>query len=253
MTCGTARDPMLDLARGVAMPAAVRVAVRQHLAVCTECAAAYGRQQQLTAALAELSEEARASSASPETEGRLREAFAARLASLPPSSSRPAPARLWRYGLASAAAIALAMWAAARPGVTPAGSRVAPRKPPVATTTPEMPGSRPTPASATARTPSPAVRVAANARRTRPAAPKRPRSFEFMTLPGAAGLPDLESASVVRIEVPIAALPGYGVEIVPNALKQTVEADVLVGQDGQPRAIRLIGTDESTHDTRSRR
>ena len=81
----------------------------------------------------------------------------------------------------------------------------------------------------------------------------RVRSVEFIALPSAVGLPDLESGSVVRIQVPVGALPGYGVDIVPNASKTTVEADVLVGQDGQPRAIRLVTAEEqSTRDVRSK-
>ena len=45
--------------------------------------------------------------------------------------------------------------------------------------------------------------------------------------------------------MPVGALPQYGVDIVPNGLRTTVEADVLVGQDGQPRAIRLVTADEA--------
>jgi len=79
------------------------------------------------------------------------------------------------------------------------------------------------------------------------------RSFEFITLPGAAGLPELESGSVVRIAVPVGALPEYGLDIVQGGSKTTVDADVLVGQDGLARAIRLVTADELTPpDTRSR-
>ena len=77
---------------------------------------------------------------------------------------------------------------------------------------------------------------------------------EFEPVPGAAGLPDLESGSVVRIAVPVGALPEYGLDIVQGGSKTTVDADVLVGQDGLARAIRLVSAEESaTQDTRSRR
>ena len=62
----------------------------------------------------------------------------------------------------------------------------------------------------------------------------------FVPIPGAATLPQLESASIVRYELPLAALPAYGVEIVPDAARRSVEADLLIGQDGYPRAIRLV-------------
>ena len=62
----------------------------------------------------------------------------------------------------------------------------------------------------------------------------------FVALPGAAALPDFESGAIVRVELTLAALPAYGVDISRAAGDQLVEADLLVGQDGQPRAIRLV-------------
>jgi hypothetical protein len=44
----------------------------------------------------------------------------------------------------------------------------------------------------------------------------------------------------MRIELPVASLPAYGVDISPAADDRPVEADLLVGQDGQARAIRLV-------------
>jgi hypothetical protein len=41
------------------------------------------------------------------------------------------------------------------------------------------------------------------------------------------------------MELPQAALPAYGLEIVPGR-RTPVEADLLIGQDGQARAIRLV-------------
>jgi hypothetical protein len=62
----------------------------------------------------------------------------------------------------------------------------------------------------------------------------------FVELPGAAGLPDFESGAIVRVELVLASLPAYGIDISRAGGDQPVEADVLVGQDGQPRAIRLV-------------
>jgi hypothetical protein len=61
----------------------------------------------------------------------------------------------------------------------------------------------------------------------------------FVAVPGAASLPQFESGTIVRLELPVSVLPEYGVDIFP-AEGQPVEADVLVGQDGQARAIRLV-------------
>ena len=71
----------------------------------------------------------------------------------------------------------------------------------------------------------------------------------FITLPSAYGLPDVESASIIRIQVPLSALPAYGLSIAPDAVTDSIEAELLVAQDGQPRAIRLVN---DPPDTRSR-
>ena len=63
-----------------------------------------------------------------------------------------------------------------------------------------------------------------------------------MTLPGAAGLPDFESGQIIRMEIPLTSLPTYGIEFCPNRKETPVAADLLVGQDGQARAIRLVTT-----------
>ena len=71
------------------------------------------------------------------------------------------------------------------------------------------------------------------------------RPVGFVALPGAAGLPDFESGEIVRMEIPLTSLPTYGIEILPDAQGSPVEADLLVGQDGQARAIRLVTTSAS--------
>ena len=45
---------------------------------------------------------------------------------------------------------------------------------------------------------------------------------------------------IVRVELDITSLPAYGFPIMPDSTRKPVTADVLVGQDGQPRAIRLV-------------
>ena len=74
---------------------------------------------------------------------------------------------------------------------------------------------------------------------------------DFLPLPVASGLPALESGVIVRIELPVAALPRYGVAI-PDTSRRELQADLLVGQDGQPRAIRFLNFDRSVVASRSR-
>ena len=253
MTCGMVRESVLDLARGVALPESAQESVRRHLAECARCAADFERQRNLTADLRAVANSAQAWGSSPEIEARLQAAFAAREA--PATAETPATRRTprWVYALAAAAVLALATWIGTEPARITEQRRPAASRPAADASAAAAPASV---ASAVSPVEPPrAVRgtPARLVRRTRVTIPPRVRSFEFLTLPGAAGLPDLESGSVVRIELPVAALSEYGVDIVPDPAKSTVQADLLVGQDGQPRAIRLVGAEESTHDTRSRR
>jgi len=79
-------------------------------------------------------------------------------------------------------------------------------------------------------------------RRHRPA-PQAVRPTGFVALPGSGGLPEFESGTILRLELSLASLPSYGVDITGAGGDRPVEADVLVGQDGQPRAIRLVSSD----------
>ncbi len=80
-------------------------------------------------------------------------------------------------------------------------------------------------------------------RRHRPALQQVARPTGFVALPGSAGLPEFESGTILRLELSLASLPSYGVDITRAGADSPVEADVLVGQDGQPRAIRLVSSD----------
>jgi len=64
----------------------------------------------------------------------------------------------------------------------------------------------------------------------------------FVDLPWTAGLPAFESGEIVRMDIPVASLPTYGIDISSGTGRGPVEADVLIGQDGFARAIRLVTT-----------
>jgi hypothetical protein len=81
--------------------------------------------------------------------------------------------------------------------------------------------------------------TAGDQRRSKPGGKSALGVSGFVALPAAVGLPDFESGVIVRMELPVAALPSYGIEVVPDS-KVPVEADLLIGQDGQARAIRLV-------------
>jgi hypothetical protein len=74
----------------------------------------------------------------------------------------------------------------------------------------------------------------------------------FVALPAAAMLPPFERGEIVRVQIRFASLANLGFAVQPDAIDNSpVNADLLVGQDGQPRAIRLVTT--GTPETRSRR
>jgi hypothetical protein len=63
---------------------------------------------------------------------------------------------------------------------------------------------------------------------------------EFVLVPGAATLPAMESGSLVRMDVPVAMLPSLGLTPPASNRTTTVRADLVVAQDGLPRAARLV-------------
>lgn len=62
---------------------------------------------------------------------------------------------------------------------------------------------------------------------------------EFVLVPGAAALPPMESGSLLRMDVPVSMLSALGVSPPANPGAR-VRADVIVGQDGLARAVRLV-------------
>jgi hypothetical protein len=62
----------------------------------------------------------------------------------------------------------------------------------------------------------------------------------FYPLPDAEGLPPVESAMVVRVQMPMASLELIGFPINLDRASDRVEAEVLLGQDGLARGVRLV-------------
>jgi hypothetical protein len=61
----------------------------------------------------------------------------------------------------------------------------------------------------------------------------------FYPLPEAEGLPPVENAMVVRVQLPVSSLQLMGVPIGEESAGASVQADLLLGQDGLARAVRL--------------
>jgi hypothetical protein len=60
----------------------------------------------------------------------------------------------------------------------------------------------------------------------------------FVPWPGSQAWPPFESGEVMRVELPMSMLPGLGLWPPPDV--NIVEADIVVGQDGFARAVRLV-------------
>jgi hypothetical protein len=82
-----------------------------------------------------------------------------------------------------------------------------------------------------------AVRRHPSPDRTPPAASRS--TTEFVVWPGATGLPAFESGHLMRVDMPAPIVVSLGL-VPPIPQTAVVRADVLVGQDGLPRAVRLV-------------
>jgi hypothetical protein len=61
----------------------------------------------------------------------------------------------------------------------------------------------------------------------------------FVAWPGASAWPPFESGSMIRVELPVSILPTLGLSA-PSSVSGFVPADIVVGQDGLARAVRLV-------------
>jgi hypothetical protein len=185
-------------------------------------------------------------------EQRLLAAFADRHARIQPSARGTRMRWMAAAAMLLLCAGALLGWRVLQVRRPVSGSATALSMTPSAVSSRAAPSVRPS----TIATVGPAVRPSAartTRLRSRPA-PKVPRipSVEFVTLPGAANLPRFESGSIVRVDLPLSSLAAYGVDISTSGGKGPVKADVLVGQDGEPRAIRLVSSSSIPSFSRSR-
>jgi hypothetical protein len=247
MTCAGYRTAILDLARGVAMPSSFAAAAHAHVEACGSCRARLQRERELSAGLHALARSTRNQGASSVIERELVarfEAFTAgKSVTLPPRTTTALARRarvsraVWTLPVAAALALGVWLFGASSKSEVPA--------PPAS---PRVSG--PEPLAIAAAPDARVVEAMVPARRG--SAPQESsrhlsapvRTLEFAPVPGAQGLPAFESGHIVRVQLPLAALPSYGVEIVPGARRSPVAADLLVGQDGLARGIRLVGEQE---------
>lgn len=72
------------------------------------------------------------------------------------------------------------------------------------------------------------------------AAPEEEADASFYPLPEAEALPAVESAMVVRVQLPVSSLQLMGVPVGEGPADASVQAELLLGQDGLARGVRLV-------------
>ena len=76
--------------------------------------------------------------------------------------------------------------------------------------------------------------------RREPAAVEQASGNEYLPLTYLADATAMESGTVVRVELSRSALISLGVPVQPDRSDETLKADVVLGDDGVARAIRLV-------------
>jgi len=270
MSCQDFNRVVEEIADGRLMEAGARDAGLAHAAVCVSCAARLMEARGIGAGL-----RVAARAETEEAPARVRESLLAafarqhggslgeeKRADAPPAnvvalSSRRAARRWLAAGAAAAAAVVLlSLTLASFMRVSPDGSQSKPqevvRSQPLPTKTPaevkvEKPGilvggdvaQQSTSKKMAARTPK-AKRGLRGEARGESATVAQAGGNEYLPLTYLADATAMESGTVVRVELSRSALVSLGVPVQPDRPDETLKADVVLGDDGVARAIRLV-------------
>lgn len=238
MTCRAVTAYLVDLARGISVEADRRLEIDRHLRECRRCAARLEEERAVSAGLGRLARATGEPAPNPEAERAL-------LAAFDSAWAQPHVVARWRawQPLAAAAVVVLAAlgatgaWTianrrAAAPAPATASPRIAATAPPVA----EPLAAAAHPAQLVAKT---AVKTAAP--RSVPDRREPAISIDasaFVPWPGADTLPTFESGRLMRLDLPTSVAISLGLNP-PASQTGVVRADILVGQDGLARAVRV--------------
>jgi hypothetical protein len=217
--CGDYRPLLIELARGQAKPKERRLAMA-HVELCADCARVLDEQMALSTALDGMADERLPDMAHVE---------AAVLAEFDRAAARRRASR-WVFAAGLAAAVLVGLVAVER------------RTPTVA---PQVQAVR---SAVETLSPSAPVRPAVPVARARHRIVRRrsvgEESQPFLPIPYTVPLAPEERATIVRMDVPVAALIAAGYRVETPDPGGVVNAEVLVSQDGRARAIRLDSKEE---------
>ncbi len=232
MKCAEFAAIVHDLVRPGQADHALATIARAHAEVCPACSSRFAQAQSLAMLLREVSTESRSLSAPDPLEYRLLDAFQAQTPVSVPPSARTRRAFLWPVVLA---------WAGSAAAVCAVAFVLLNR----------APGHRPSPV---ARPVSVAVATSVNppipVRRPAVPLPKSPSvsdkssgqrlASNFVPVPFSGGLARGDSALIIRVQVPRSALAELGYPVDESQGSGLVQADLVVGEDGWPRAVRIV-------------
>jgi hypothetical protein len=179
----------------------------RHAAECAACAVQLARERRLSAGLRLLAAESETISAPQRVEARLLAAFrdAHEIGATRPLAWWRMPFTPWAVAGVLAAGLALTVW-------------IAPKR----------------------RTEAPAARHSAPARIELAALTTQESDDGFIPLPNAQQIDPNDDVNVVRMELPRSAMLAVGLEVSPDQVSDTVEAEVKLGSDGLARAVRFM-------------
>ena len=230
MSCHDIEPLIIDFARGAKSDRVDEEALNRHLLGCPSCTGLIERERAMSAALRRLAESIDEPAPNPAQEEALLAIFDQNRVGSTPHAQAP----LWMGAIAATVILGTVATLFVRlPSRVP--QAIDPGGPPAAVS-----------AASSAMPSSPALAASGDERPNRTLPAPRvleesgdPATADFVIWPGAAAWPPFESGELVRVTLPLDALPALGV-VPPAAAEAVVQADVLVGQDGFARAIRLV-------------
>lgn len=251
MNCREFESLVLDLARNQSLDAATRAPGLEHAELCVKCAARLAEEREWLANVRLVVTELALQEAPAHLEANLLAALheqAVRKQSVLPSPV----ARWWSWKFAAAVAALLlvvllagALWRNFSREPKPTVQR-APAPPIVPASPPVTVNDNTVIAKAPKQRPAP-VRRAPPRRNVRSSlAPPGEEATPFYSLVEEGTAIPLESGRIVRVELPASTFIPFGLPLTAEAMTQSVQADLLLGQDGLARAIRFVPNSQST-------
>jgi len=228
MSCTRFDADLVDRARGEPFTGERASALERHVRECTRCSVRLQREHALSAALRRLLDDTITPSVDPVQVQQLLAAFDARLS--------PAPSQTSTWPVCAGALLVVAatlMWMVAY-----RARSSAPHSPPAAVTASPSVGARLEAEGAAPEAHSTHLAKGARPRRLNAAHPVE-EGTGFVILPGVDDLPQFESGELMRVELPTSVVASLGLRP-PRPHDGFTQTDVLVGQDGYARAVRLV-------------